>query len=174
MNYFFLFFTFAFAFKGFSQKQFLIVGTYDSPKSDGIYVYGFNKLNGSARLVSKVKTSNPSYIVASPNKHFLYTVNENANKKGNGGSVTSFAFNKNTGELSKINSQSSEGNHPCYITIDKSGSWLIAGNYSSGNFAIFPVNKKGSITASTQTIQNYGKSIDTVRQNSPHVLTYRS
>ena len=154
---------------GFSQKSYLIIGTYDSPKSEGIYVYNFDNINGSAKEVSHVKTPNPSYITISPNKKYLYAVNENADINGKGGTVTSFVFDKKIGTLTKINTQSSEGNDPCYITIDKTGKWVVIGNYSSGNFAVLPVNEKGELQQATQIIQQQGKSIDTSRQNSSHV-----
>jgi 6-phosphogluconolactonase len=169
----FLFFAFSFLsmVKGFSQNQFLLIGTYDSPKSEGIYVYEFNRLNGSAKKVSYVKTSNPSYIAISTNKKYVYAVNENADKNGKGGTVTSFFFDKKMGILTKINTQSSEGNDPCYITIDNSGKWIFTANYSSGNFAVLPVNKNGALLQATRTVQQKGKSIDTARQNSPHIHT---
>ena len=138
---------FAFVFQGFSQNHYLIVGTYDSPKSEGIYVYQFNSNNGSAKELSHIKTSNPSYICISPNKKFVYAVNENADKNGKGGSVTSFTFDKKLGTLSKINSQLSEGSNPCHVIVDKTGKWIIVGNYSSGNFSVLPVNKKGELFA---------------------------
>lgn len=168
-----IFFAFSFLLmtKGFSQKQFLLIGTYDSPKSEGIYVYEFEKLNGSVKEVSHVKTSNPSFMAISTNKKYVYAVNENAGKNGRGGSVTSFVFNKNVGKLTKINTQSSEGNDPCYIANDNSGKWIITGNYSSGNFAVLPVDKNGVLQKATQTVQEQGKSVDAIRQNSPHVHT---
>ena len=169
MKYIFFSILFMCVLNGFSQNNYLIIGTYDSPKSEGIYVYNFNNLIGSAKEVSHVKTSNPSYLTISPNKKYLYAVNENADINGKGGSVTSFVFDKKIGILTKINTQSSEGNDPCYITIDKTGKWVVTGNYSSGNFAVLPVNENGELQQATQIIQQQGKSIDTARQNSPHV-----
>lgn len=155
----------------FSQAQFsyLLIGTYDSPKSEGVYVYNFNNINGSATEVSHVKISNPSYIAVSPNKKFVYAVNENADKNGKGGEVSSFSFDKKTGSLNFLNSQSSEGNHPCYISIHNNGKWIIAGNYSSGNFVVLPVEKNGRLAKATQVIQHDGKGPDSTRQKSPHV-----
>ncbi len=159
----------AFMFNGFSQSHSLIVGTYDSPKSAGIYVYDFNSSDGSAKEISHIKTSNPSYICISPNKEVVYAVNENADKNGKGGSVTSFAFDRKSGTLSQINSQSSEGSNPCHIITDKTGKWLIVGNYSSGNFSVLPVKGNGELLPASQAVQMQGKSIDSLRQNSPHV-----
>jgi 6-phosphogluconolactonase (cycloisomerase 2 family) len=45
---------------------------------------------------------------------------------------------KKAGMLTKINTQSSE--ETTHATLaDKTGKWVIAGNYSSGNFTIIPV-----------------------------------
>ena len=76
------------------KEQFLIIGTYTPGSSDGIYVYKFNTETGENSFVSSVKTSNPSYLTISPNKKFIYAVNEDAP-----GSVTAFVFNKPNNKL---------------------------------------------------------------------------
>ena len=151
-----------------SQEYFMLVGTYDSPKSEGIYVLRFNSKDGSAREISHIKTSNPSFLTLSPNEKYIYAVNENADINGKGGSVSSFLFNKKNGTLTQLNSQSSEGNHPCYITTDKTGKWLLAGNYSSGNFSVLPLHR-GQIGKAKVVIQHQGSGPDSTRQRSPHV-----
>lgn len=153
----------------FSQTSVLLVGTYDSPKSDGIYIFDFNEANGTAKQIGHVKISNPSYLTVSPDKKFVFTVNENANKNGEGGEVTSFSVDKKKRSLSKMNTQSSEGNHPCYITIDKTARWIVTGNYSTGNAALLEVNKNGFLSKARQVIQHEGRGSDTSRQKSPHV-----
>ncbi len=166
----FYFFCFVLSCKSsFSQTSVLLVGTYDSPKSNGIYVFNFNETDGTAKQTGHVKTSNPSYLTVSPDKKFVFAVNENTNKGGNGGQITSFLFDKKLHTLSKINAQSSEGNHPCYVTIDKTARWIVAGNYSSGNAALLEINKNGFLSKAKQVIQYEGKGLDTLRQQSPHV-----
>ena len=50
----------------------LLVGTYTSSgKSEGIYVYDFNSANGTAKEVSHIKTSNPSFVVVSPDQKYV-------------------------------------------------------------------------------------------------------
>ena len=151
------------------QEHYLIVGTYDSPKSEGIYVYKFNSYDGSVKEVSHIKTPNPSFLAVSGNQKFVYAVNENADSTGKGGGVTSFSFNKKNGSLTQLSRQSSEGNNPCYISVDQTGKWVIAGNYSSGNFSILPVSIKGILGKAKQVIQHIGSGPDTARQKSPHV-----
>ncbi|MBL7730218.1 MAG: lactonase family protein [Chitinophagaceae bacterium] len=160
---------FLFPVSALAQNHYLLVGTYDSPTSEGIYVFNFNAKDGSAVPVSHVKTSNPSFLAISPNQQFVYAVNENADSTGKGGGVTSFSFNKKNGTLTQLSRQSSEGNHPCYITADKTGKWVIAGNYSSGNFAVLPVSKTGMLSKAKKVVQHTGSGPDSSRQRSPHV-----
>jgi 6-phosphogluconolactonase len=149
-----------------SQQHYMFVGTYNSPDSQGIYVYKFNSETGSAEQLSQTRTSNPSYLVVSPDKKFVYAVNEEGADKG--GKVASFSFNKKNGNLTLINIKSSGGIHPCYINTDKKGKWILAGNYSSGSLSVLPV-KKGILSNPIQTLQHTGNGPDTIRQKSPHV-----
>jgi 6-phosphogluconolactonase len=150
------------------KKQYMLVGTYTSGKSSGIYVYSFDSRSEAAQLVDSIKTSNPSYIAVSPNKKFVYAVNEDA-EPGIGGKVTAFAFNKQTGRLLQLNQQRSMGNHPCYITVDKTGKWVIVGNYSSGTVAVLPVRKDGSLGEAVTVKQHEGSGVNKERQEGPHV-----
>lgn len=151
------------------QEHFLLVGTYTGGKSKGVHVYKFNSSTGESQLIDSAVTENPSYLVVSPDQKYVYAVNENGNDQGNGGGVTAFSFEKKTGKLTELNKVSSEGNHPCYVTINKSGKWVIAGNYSSGTLAVYPVQKDGSLGAPAQVIKHSGRSVNTERQDGPHV-----
>lgn len=151
-----------------AQKQvYLLVGTYTGGASKGIHVYRFNDRNGTATLVDSAVTDNPSYIATSPDQRFVYAVNELGNDMG-GGKVTAFRFNKTTGHLTVLNQQSVEGEHPCYVTVDKSNKWVIAGNYTGGNVTVLPIVKGGELGAATTTVQHYGSGINP-RQEKPHV-----
>ena len=151
------------------KKPYLLVGTYTSGKGEGIYVYSFDTKTADNSLISVAKSSNPSYLAVSPNKKIVYAANENADStnEGIGGSVSAFAF-KN-GFLTLINKQFSGGKHPCYVTVDNSGKWVFAGNYSSGTLAVFPVKTNGSIDAAKQIITHTGSGPNKDRQEAPHV-----
>ncbi len=154
-----------------AQDYYMLVGTYDSPKSEGIYVYRFSSKDGTVKAVSHIQTSNPSFLVVSPNQRYVYAVNENADSTQYTvtGHVAAFSFNKNTGTLSFLNKQESGGKHPCYVEIDKTGKWVIAGNYSSGSFAVLPVKSNGKLDTAKKIITHTGSGPDTSRQKSPHV-----
>lgn len=144
-----------------AQKNYLVVGTYTSGKSKGIYVYDFNK-DGSAKLVDSAVTTNPSYLTVSPDQKFVYAVNETAK-----GKVSAYSFHK--GHLNFINQVSSEGDDPCYITETKNSKWVIVANYSSGTAAVFPVEKNGSLGNAADIIAHKGHGPNTSRQQSAHI-----
>lgn len=154
-----------------TKEQFLIIGTYTPGTTDGIYVYKFNTETGENSFVSSVKASNPSYLTISPNKKFVYAVNENADSTRFTvtGHVAAFSFDKATGKLSFINKQESGGKHPCYVSIDKTGKWVIVGNYSSGSLAVLPVRSNGRLDSAVQVIQHEGSSVNSERQEAAHV-----
>jgi 6-phosphogluconolactonase len=83
--------------------------------------------------------------------------------------VSAFSFNKANGQLNFINKQESGGKHPCYVTVDKTGKWVIVGNYSSGSLALLPANADGSLEPARQTIQHEGSSVVEGRQDDAHV-----
>ena len=152
-----------------ADEHYMIVGTYTSGKSEGIYVYKFNSKTGEFNHVSTAKNvSNPSYLTVSPDEKFVYAVNENHAKEKFGGMVSSFSFNKKEGTLTPINQKASEGNDPCYISVDKTGKWAVIANYSSGTASVLPVKKDGSLDSAVSFIQHEGSGVNSDRQEGPH------
>ena len=153
----------------FSQNLFLFVGTYTAGnESKGIYVYRFNASTGAAEWVSNTDSIvNPSYLTLSPDHRYVYSVTESGGAWP--GSVSAFSFNQSSGQLSFINKQLSGGDNPCYITTDKSGKWVVVGNYTGGNLAALPINKNGSLQPYTQLIQHTGTGVNKERQEKAHV-----
>jgi len=145
----------------------MIVGTYDSPKSEGVYVYKFNSEDGSTKEISHIKTPNPSFVAVSPNEKFVYAVHEAAPQDGKGGEIVAFSFSKQTGQLTLINKQPSGGDHPCHVEVDRTGKWVFASNYSSGSISVLPINADGGLGTAT-TIQHTGSGKDPNRQQGPH------
>ncbi len=150
------------------KEHYLVVGTYTGGKSEGIYIYRFNSGDGSFKEVSHVKTSNPSYVAISPDEKFVFAVTEDA-KDGSGGAISSFYFDKGNGTLSFINKQPTNGDHPCYVDVDKTGKWVFAGNYSSGSLSAIPVNPDGTLGISAIVVKHSGSGKNPQRQEKPHV-----
>jgi 6-phosphogluconolactonase len=148
------------------QDFYLLIGTYTSDKSEGIYVYKFNSKTGDTAYVSKVAGSNPSYLAVTDDKKYVYSVYEDGEDKG---SVAAYSFDAKKGTLKFLNKQSSGGDHPCYVAVDKSGKWVTVANYSGGNFSLLGVSPDGFLRAAERTIQMSGSGPDKSRQEKPHV-----
>src|SRR6478672_11858793 len=101
---------------GAAQKTYVFVGTYNAAKEkEGIFVYQLDEKTGVLEPVTTYKgILNPAYLIVSANGKYLYACT-NAKVPG-GGTVSSFEFNAASKTLSFINSQSSGGDNPVYIT----------------------------------------------------------
>jgi len=144
----------------------LVIGTYTTGTSKGIYVYRFYTETGKLAYLSQIEgVDNPSYVTLSSNNRFIYAVNET----GKNGEVSAFKFEPNEGKMTFINKQSSAGADPCYISVDEAQKNVFVANYSSGALAVLPINKDGSLGAPSQVIKDAGKGPDTSRQEGPHV-----
>lgn len=147
-----------------NKQQYLLVGTYTSGKSEGIYVYSFDSNTGEFKPVSIAKgIRNPSFLAVSPDKKHVYSVSETEGQ----GSVSAFSFN--SGSLTLLNSRSSGGNGPCYVAVNKTGKWAAVGNYGGGSFEILPINTDGSLGEATTVMVHQGKSVNPNRQEKAHV-----
>ncbi len=152
-----------------AQIEKLVVGTYTTGKSEGIYRYDFDATTGEAKMVSSINSSNPSYLAVSPDQQYLYAVNEDADSLNNGGMISAYRFDKSKKHLQFINQQPSGGNHPCYITVDHTGKWVITANYTGGSFSITPLNTDGSLAGGKKVVQHEGSSVNAERQEKAHV-----
>lgn len=144
----------------------LLVGTYTTGRSEGIYLFRFNSDTGDLTLEHTQKgVVNPSYLVLSPDGQYVYAVNELSSGTG---TVSAFQYDQQQARLSFINQQSSEGASPCYITTDQNQKHVIVGNYGGG-LSVFPIEKDGSLGGAIQTIHHEGSSINKSRQERSHV-----
>ena len=139
------------------------VGTYTGEKSKGIYALRMDKEGRLAPLGLMAETPSPSFLAIHPNKRYLYAVNEK-----NEGSVSAFAIDTKSGNLTLINEQPSHGAGPCHIALDESGKLVMVANYGAGSIAAYPVRRDGSIDEATAKIQHQGSSVDQRRQKGPH------
>src|SRR5262249_50867696 len=155
--------------KGKSNELLLYVGTYTSGKSEGIYVYRMNLAGGELKRAATVKgVSNPSFLAIDPKRRFLYAANESGGVAGReGGGVTAFAIDQETGDLRKLNEQHSPG-VPCHVSVHPSGRFVLAANYGGGNVVIYPVRADGGLGAASDVAQHSGKGGDPKRQDGPH------
>jgi 6-phosphogluconolactonase len=129
-----------------------------------------NLSSGELKHVATTKgVKDPSFLVLSPNRRFLYAVNELEEFSGKkSGALSAFGVNQQTGELTFLNQQPSLGGAPCYVTVDKAGRFVLVANYFGGNVAVLPVLRDGSLGEATDMKQGAGSSINLERQEGPH------
>lgn len=154
------------------DTYFVYVGTYteEGSTSKGIYAYRFDPK--SAKLTSiglAAQTINPSFLAIHPNHHFVYAVNEVGNYQGQkSGAVSAFAIDPMTGKLTLLNQVASGGADPCYITVDKTGKYVLVANYTGGSIAAFPILANGRLGEASAFIQHTGHGANPQRQEGPH------
>jgi 6-phosphogluconolactonase (cycloisomerase 2 family) len=145
--------------------MYLVVGTYTTGNSEGIYVYRFDAISGCSDFRSMVKVTNPSYLAVSRDEKYIYSVSETGDERA---SANAFAFDKKNGVLTLLNAQPA-GADPCYIAVDDAGKHVVTANYSGGSISVFRVKDDGSLDAASQTIPFSGKGADPKRQQKPHL-----
>lgn len=152
-------------------REYLVyVGTYTGHGSDGIYAYRFNPKNGNLHPIGlAAKTDNPSFITIDSAGRFLYAVNElDSFQDKPAGAVSVFEINQESGKLTLLQQVSSLGAAPAYLSLDKTGRYLLVANYNGGNVAVFPIGSDGKLGANTAMIQDSGASVNPGRQAAPH------
>ena len=149
----------------------MYVGTYtDNTKSKGIYAYRYDATTHQLEALGlAAETANPSFLAMSPNRKFLYAVNELQEYDGQKtGGLSAFSIDAATGKLSFLNEVASGGTDPCYVTLDKTGKYVLAANYTSGSVAGFSVLPDGRLGARTAFDQHAGHGVNPRRQEGPH------
>ncbi|HEY2607403.1 lactonase family protein [Paraburkholderia sp. RL18-103-BIB-C] len=155
----------------------MLVGTYTAGKSEGIYVYRFDTKTGAATRVSVAQTVNPSFLVVSRDRRFVYAVNELPGDNGPAtqrGGISAFRFDAAQGQLTFLNKVSADGNDPCYLSLSPDEKYLLTANYSvaadpGGSFAVFPLQGDGQVGTSVQTVHHEGGGPVKGRQDNSHV-----
>jgi 6-phosphogluconolactonase len=158
-----------------ADARFVYVGTYTAPdvppggthpsSAIGISVFKMDPANGDLTLLQVVPASNPSFLALDPASTHLYSVNENL-----AGGVSAYALNPADGTLSFLNAVSANGKHTTHLSVHPGGHYLLAANYTSGNFTAFRIEADGTIGAMTADFQSTGNGSgpNPDRQEGPH------
>jgi 6-phosphogluconolactonase len=158
-----------------AKARFVYVGTYTAPgvppggthpsTAVGIYVFRLDPSDGGLKPLQTVTASNPSYLALDPTLQHLYSVNEMTD-----GHVSAYAINQANGTLSFLNTQSANGKDTTHLSVQPSGKYLFAANYTSGNFPVFRILANGFIGPMTDEFQSVGNGTgpNPARQEGPH------
>lgn len=133
------------------------------PTGKGIGCYELNTETGKIKLLHETKRRNPSYLLISMDKKFLYAVEEmyeNLNPE-----VYCYKIEEG-GALTFLNSQKIDGDYACHLAIIKYQ--LVIANYMSGNALSYPILEDRSLAPYNQLIQHEGKGPNKERQEAAH------
>jgi len=149
-----------------SGTALVYIGTYTQTlphvqgKAEGIYIYQMDRLTGRLNYLSTTAgVTNPSFLAVAPQAGYLYAVEEVEQVEGQaGGRVAAFKIGSGGQTLELINHQPTHGAFPCYVSIDRSGRWLLVANHGGGSVSVLPILADGSLGPATATVQHRGSS----------------
>jgi 6-phosphogluconolactonase len=149
-----------------SNQSLFFASSYATAEQPGIQTLSFDETSGEIKQVGSFAGINtPSFILAHPNRHWLYAVSETG-QGSHGVSGAVWAIDAST--LQPINQRTTRGDWPCHLQLDATGAWLLATNYGTGNAAIYPLQADGSLGEMTDFVQHQGTGPNTARQEGPH------
>jgi 6-phosphogluconolactonase len=127
-----------------AAPSFMYVGSFTTPErghGDGITVY--QRIGGAPwKQIQLVKDlENPSFLITDRAGRCLYAVHSDGDR------ASSYRIDPATGRLSLLNHQSTGGQNGVHLSIDPTGTLLVAANYASGTLALLPINSDGSLGA---------------------------
>lgn len=141
------------------------IGTYAAKEKAGIYQYKYDVHTGELTYANSISgIVNPSYLTVNRLGNMLYSVSEVDDADGG---VVSFQIHPETGQLTWVNEQSTQGIAPCYLETDADSKCLVVANYG-GSACSFPIMEDGQIGRIADWIERAGQSIITDRQAGSH------
>ncbi len=106
-----------------------------------------------------IEAREPAFFVLTPDGSRLYTCNS-----GTPGGLSAYAVEPHTGRLTLINRVLAGGGDTSFITLDRTGRYVLVANYDGGNVAVFALRPDGAIGDWTGFDQHTGRSVNPRRQ----------
>ena len=120
-------------------------------RGEGISIFKVNPERGTLQLVDIQKDLvNPSFLALSNDGNFLYTVH------GDESEVSAFKVDRQSGRLTFLNRQSTQGKNPVHLAFDPTGRYLVISNHIGASLAVVPVNADGTLAPLTQLVKLEG------------------
>jgi 6-phosphogluconolactonase len=156
----------------------ILVGTYTKKeghvdgKAEGVYTLSFDTTTGTLNSIDTTTgLINPSFLTISPDRQFVYVVNETGDDVDSVAHLSAFQLDAETGNLQLLNEQPSHSFAPCYISTDQTGSFVFVANYVGGVIAVYPTGSDGSLQPASQVITLEGSGPHAEQESShPHAI----
>lgn len=147
-----------------------LVGSYSPSDRPAVYVFSLSPGSELTPRGTFTGIRNASFLAVHPGGNHLFAVSETGlDSDGRHGAVHAFRVERGDGviELLELNSRSTEGDHPCHLSIDAEGRWLAAANYGTGSVAVFPILADGRL-GPVASLARHAGSGPSARQEGPH------
>jgi len=164
--------------EGEASKLLMFVGTYTKSephvkgKAEGVYQMLLDPATGQLQQQGVTKdVVNPSFIAISPNRKYLYAVNEVGADLAPEGWITAFRIDPNVPRPILLNRHTTKGQSPCHIVVEQTGQYALVANYVGGVVAMLPIQEDGKLRPSVFEVQLEGSGPHPQQQSShPHMV----
>lgn len=153
-----------------AKTSLLYIAT-QNPEKNGVTVAEFDSVTGALSAPKlTIETPNASHFTLSADARHLYMCNSGAP-----GGVSAFEVtDKKTGALKLLNYKESKGRGPSYVSVDKSGHYVLDANYGGGFVEVYSLAKDGSLDLQTAFVEHTGSSVNPERQTKPYAHWFRT
>ncbi len=135
-------------------------GQVDLPPGNGrgIHLFEVNRSTGALSPCGIFEQpTSPNCLVFNSAGTRLYSTNETEKQGENdAGSISAFAVNGADGQLTLLNTVSSGGAGPTYLSIHPSGKFLLVANYFGGSVAVIPILPDGKLGPASDVKKDVG------------------
>ncbi|TMR15317.1 lactonase family protein [Nonomuraea zeae] len=129
------------------------------PTVKHVYIGGYGP--GIVTLGGELtRVAAPSFLAAHPSLPVLYAVGELER-----GWLTAFSAGE---RLAPLDERPSEGDSPCHVAVDPSGSLLAVANYGDGTALLCRLDTRGAFTGEPIVLRHEGSGPDPERQERSH------
>jgi 6-phosphogluconolactonase len=141
--------------------------------SKGIYVSRFQPATGAVNKPElAAEIVNPAFLAVHPNQRFLYVATEDPLSLGpdfdQASYVSAFAIDSATGKLRLLNAMPTGGTSTCYLSVDKTGHYVLMANFGSSSVTVLRIKDDGSLGEQTAFMKHIGKGRDLSFQSKAH------
>ena len=141
-----------------------------SGTAQGIRIYELDGDSGQITLLAESPAIvNTSHLCLGKQQPYLYAISEITNYQNQrDGCLTTFRVEMDPAALQQVQKISSAGPGPAYVSLDRTGRFLLLANYVAGNVVVYPILGEGLLGEPTANVMHVGEGVDPQRQEAPH------